>query len=62
MNDRVDLMNETLEQWEASVADLWGRFNSFYREDGVAAMRELTEICPATDGRAPFEVAGSSRL
>jgi tetratricopeptide (TPR) repeat protein len=51
-------MNATLEQWEASVTDLWGRFDSLDREDGVRAMRELTESCPATDGRAAFELAG----
>lgn len=51
-------MNATLEQWEASVAELWGRFDSLDREDGVRAMRELAETCPATDGRAAFELAG----
>ncbi len=51
-------MDATLEQWEASVADLWERFDSYGREDGVRAMRELVEACPASDGRAAFELAG----
>ncbi|MBB5633805.1 tetratricopeptide (TPR) repeat protein [Cryobacterium mesophilum] len=51
-------MSSTIEQWEASVDDLWGRFDSFDRDDGVAAMRELAEACPAADGRAAFELAG----
>ncbi|MGO2520045.1 MAG: tetratricopeptide repeat protein [Microbacterium sp.] len=51
-------MPVTVEQWEASVANLWARFDSFDRDDGVAAMRELIEACPATDGRAAFELAG----
>ncbi|TQL47318.1 tetratricopeptide repeat protein [Homoserinimonas aerilata] len=51
-------MSVTIEQWEASIADLWMRFDSFDRNDGVTAMRELTEVCPATDGRAAFELAG----
>lgn len=48
----------TPEQWEASVAELWDRVDEFGREDGVAAMRELAAACPATDGRAAFELAG----
>lgn len=51
-------MTTTVEQWEASVADLWERFDSFDRDDGVAAMRGLAKACPATDGRAAFELAG----
>lgn len=51
-------MTPSVEQWEASVADLWERFDSFDRDDGVAAMRELAMVCPATDGRAAFELAG----
>jgi tetratricopeptide (TPR) repeat protein len=51
-------MTLTIEQWEASVTDLWRRFDSFDREDGVAAMRDLARACPATDGRAAFEIAG----
>lgn len=48
----------TVEQWEASVSDLWDHFDSLDREDGVAAMRKLTEACPTADGRAAFELAG----
>ncbi|MFC7789926.1 tetratricopeptide repeat protein [Microbacterium sp. MAHUQ-60] len=48
----------TLEQWESSVAGLWARSDSLQREEGVAAMRELADSCPATDGRAAFELAG----
>lgn len=51
-------MTVTIEQWEASVADLWARFDSLDRDEGVAAMRELAEGCPAADGRAAFELAG----
>lgn len=51
-------MTSTVELWEASVADLWARFDSFNRDDGVAAMRALAESCPTTDGRAAFELAG----
>lgn len=51
-------MTPAVEQWEASVADFWERFDSFDRDDGVAAMRDLAEVCPATDGRAAFELAG----
>lgn len=51
-------MTSALEQWEASVADLWERFDSFDRDDGVAAMRDVARMCPATDGRAAFELAG----
>lgn len=51
-------MTSTVELWEASVADLWARFDSFNRDDGVAAMRALAESCPSADGRAAFELAG----
>lgn len=51
-------MTTTLEQWETAVADLWARFDSFDRDEGVAAMRELSDACPAADGRAAFELAG----
>lgn len=51
-------MRPTIEQWELSVADLWERFDSLDREDGVAAMRGLADECPETDGRAAFELAG----
>ncbi|MDR2998573.1 MAG: tetratricopeptide repeat protein [Microbacterium sp.] len=51
-------MTVTIEQWEASVASLWERFEDFGREEGVTAMRELAESCPAADGRAAFEMAG----
>lgn len=51
-------MNASIDQWEESVAALWDRIDSFERTAGVAAMRELAEACPATDGRAAFELAG----
>ncbi len=51
-------MSITVEQWEASVADMWTRLDSFGREDGVTAMRELARTCPVADGRAAFELAG----
>lgn len=50
-------MTAGIDEWEASVADLWGRFDSLDREDGVATMREMAQACPATDGRAAFELA-----
>jgi len=51
-------MRMTLEQWEASVADVWARFDSLERDAGVAQMRALADSCPASDGRAAFELAG----
>lgn len=51
-------MTVELAQWEASITDLWARFDSLDRESGVAAMRELAAECPTTDGRAAFELAG----
>lgn len=57
-HDKISAMNVTIEQWEASIAELWGRFDSLDREDGVAAMHELAQTCPAEDGRAAFELAG----
>ncbi|QEE61910.1 tetratricopeptide repeat protein [Salinibacterium sp. dk2585] len=51
-------MTSEIDRWEASVAELWNRFDSLDSEDGVAAMRELTDACPAADGRAAFELAG----
>lgn len=50
-------MTATLEQWERRVADLWERFDALSGEDAVAAMRELAAECPASDGRAAFELA-----
>lgn len=55
---RLARVNSEIERWEASVTDLWDRFDSLNREEGVAAMRELTDACPAADGRAAFELAG----
>lgn len=51
-------MSADTDRWEASVADLWERFDSLDRDDAVAEMRALAERCPATDGRAAFELAG----
>lgn len=51
-------MAASIEQWEASVAELWDRSESFDRDEGVAAMRVLAAACPAADGRAAFELAG----
>lgn len=51
-------MTTTVEQWEAAVADLWTRFDSFDRNGGVAAVQALASACPAADGRAAFELAG----
>lgn len=51
-------MKTTIGQWETSIAALWGRLDSLDRDEGIAAMRELAETCPSTDGRAAFELAG----
>ena len=51
-------MTAATEQWEAAVADLWARFDSLERDEGVAVMHALADTCPATDGRAAFELAG----
>ncbi|MCC2307057.1 tetratricopeptide repeat protein [Cellulomonas chengniuliangii] len=50
-------MSASLEQWETTVTDLWARFDSFARDEGVAAMRDVAATCPASDGRAAFELA-----
>lgn len=54
----MSAMTQALDHWETSVAELWARVDEFDREDGVAAMRDLAAACPATDGRAAFELAG----
>ena len=51
-------MSAAIDRWEASVTELWDRAGALSRDDGVRAMRELAEACPATDGRAAFELAG----
>jgi len=51
-------MNDAIDQWEEAVADLWNRADALGRDDAVAAMRELAGTCPASDGRAAFELAG----
>lgn len=51
-------MEAAIDQWEDSVSELWDRFDSLSRDEGVAAMRELADACPALDGRAAFELAG----
>jgi tetratricopeptide (TPR) repeat protein len=50
-------MPADLDRWEASIADLWDRFDSLSVDEGVAAMRKLAEACPASDGRGAFELA-----
>ena len=47
-----------MDHWEKLVADLWDRVDSLGKDEGVAAMRELAESCPAHDGRGAFEMAG----
>jgi len=51
-------MKTPIEEWEERIAALWDRFDSLGHEEGVAAMRTLALTCPATDGRAAFELAG----
>lgn len=50
-------MTTDIEQWEVAVGALWERFETLDRDDGVTAMRDLAEGCPATDGRSAFELA-----
>lgn len=52
-------MPAELDQWEASVAELWDTFDALGRDDGVTAMRALADACPARDGRGAFELAGA---
>ena len=47
-----------LERWEQRVAALWERFDDVPRDEAVAAMRELADAYPGSDGRAAFELAG----
>lgn len=54
----ISVMTPTVEEWEAAVAEVWARFDSYGRDEGVGAMRALARTCPATDGRAAFELAG----
>lgn len=51
-------MTASIVQWGSDIAELWERFDSLEREEDVTQMRELAEACPATDGRAVFELAG----
>ncbi|MFJ2620642.1 tetratricopeptide repeat protein [Glutamicibacter sp. NPDC087344] len=51
-------MTTDITHWESSVAALWDRADSLGREQAVAAMCALAKACPATDGRAAFELAG----
>lgn len=54
----IGVVDTTTQNWETAVAALWERLDTLDRHDGVAAMRELAAQCPATDGRAAFELAG----
>lgn len=47
-----------LAHWEQRIAALWQRFDDVPRDEAVAAMRELAEAYPGSDGRAAFELAG----
>ncbi|WP_313549961.1 tetratricopeptide repeat protein [Corynebacterium sp.] len=51
-------MTASIVQWGSDIAELSERFDSLEREEVVTQMRELAEACPATDGRAVFELAG----
>ena len=51
-------MEQSVERWEVSVEELWEKFDSLNRDEGIAAMRDLADACPAGDGRAAFELAG----
>lgn len=54
----MNAMTASVEKWEATVAELWTRFDTFDRDEGIAAMRDVANACPADDGRAAFELAG----
>jgi len=58
MHDKLISVETSVEQWERSVEALWDECDSLGREEGVAAMQELADACPASDGRAAFELAG----
>lgn len=51
-------MQTSIDEWEERVASLWERFDTLDAAAGIAAMRTLAAECPATDGRAAFELAG----
>lgn len=51
-------MTPPIDDWEDRVADLWDRFDSYAPEESIALMRSLFAECPASDGRAAFELAG----
>lgn len=55
---KITAMTAEIDQWEVTLAELWGRFDEFAPDDGVAAMQALADSCPAADGRAAFELAG----
>lgn len=56
--DRLARVEDPVEQWEMRVTELWERLDSLSEGEGISAMRELAGACPATDGRAAFELAG----
>ena len=49
---------DAVSRWEAEVSRLWGAVDSLAPATALADMRELAARCPATDGRAAFELAG----
>lgn len=51
-------MPADIDQWESVVTELWDRVDSLDRDEAVAAMREVADACPTSDGRAAFELAG----
>lgn len=51
-------MTTDIDRWEATIADLWDRADSLDPARALADMRALAAECPATDGRAAFELAG----
>lgn len=55
--DKPDTMPADIDEWEASVADVWEESDSLSRDEAVAAMQELADACPAGDGRGAFELA-----
>lgn len=44
-------MTASIEQWESDIAELWERFDSLERSEGVPQTRELVEACPPCASR-----------
>ena len=52
-------MTITVDGWEASVADLWGRIDALDRAGGVAAMRDPGNPTRSYRSSAPLRVVAA---